>query len=212
MKFTLSQLNFLLLFVIKTFNLVRLLVLPNLWCSLGMSASLIYCPHSVYEGWRVSARQGCQGRWLNIRAQFYSQPLQIPTSANKFAILLNWVLHTITTNSNYSVARYGYRPIPSEIDTAELGILREALVSMGNDVHLIDKWYRKDHNKVWSCLKIDKYWLDYCIDPIHNYAIATNLDLYYVCIQYPENTPAISWHNQASLSKIIPDQPQMECY
>ena len=130
----------------KTFNLVRLLLLPILWGSLGMFASLIYCPHSVYEGWRVSARQGCQGHLLNIRAQFYSQPLQIPTSANKFAILLNWVLHTITTK--YSVTRYGYRPIPSEIDTAELGILREALVSMGNDVHLIDKWYRKDNNKV----------------------------------------------------------------
>ena len=44
--------------------------------------------------------------------------------------------------------RYGYRPIPSEIDTAELEMLREALVSMGNDVHLLDKWYRKDTNKV----------------------------------------------------------------
>ena len=46
------------------------------------------------------------------------------------------------------MARYGYRPIPSEIDTAELEMLREALVSMGNDVHLLDKWYRKDANKV----------------------------------------------------------------
>ena len=46
------------------------------------------------------------------------------------------------------MARYGYRPIPSEIDTAELEMLREALVSMGNDVHLLDKWYRKDTNKV----------------------------------------------------------------
>ena len=44
-------------------------------------------------------------------------------------------------------SRYGYRPIPSEIDTAELGMLRDALVSMGNDVHLLDKWYRKDNNK-----------------------------------------------------------------
>jgi hypothetical protein len=26
-------------------------------------------------------------------------------------------------------------------------LLREALVSMGNDVHLLDKWYRKDSNK-----------------------------------------------------------------
>jgi len=48
----------------------------------------------------------------------------------------------------FGAQKYGYRPIPSEIDTAELGILREALVSMGNDVHLIDKWYRKDNNKV----------------------------------------------------------------
>ena len=46
------------------------------------------------------------------------------------------------------LSRYGYRPIPSEIDTAELEMLREALVSMGNDVHLLDKWYRKDTNKV----------------------------------------------------------------
>ena len=46
--------------------------------------------------------------------------------------------------------RYGYRPIPSEIDTAELELLREALVQMGNDVHLLDKWYRKDSNKVIS--------------------------------------------------------------
>ena len=46
------------------------------------------------------------------------------------------------------MSRYGYRPIPSEIDTAELEMLREALVSMGNDVHLMDKWYRKDTNKV----------------------------------------------------------------
>jgi hypothetical protein len=44
--------------------------------------------------------------------------------------------------------RYGYRPIPSEIDTEELEMLREALLSMGNDVQLLDKWYRKDSNKV----------------------------------------------------------------
>ena len=46
------------------------------------------------------------------------------------------------------ISRYGYRPIPSEIDTAELELLRDALVQMGNDVHLLDKWYRKDANKV----------------------------------------------------------------
>jgi hypothetical protein len=27
-------------------------------------------------------------------------------------------------------------------------LLRDALVSMGNDVQLLDKWYRKDSNKV----------------------------------------------------------------
>ena len=27
-------------------------------------------------------------------------------------------------------------------------MLREALLSMGNDVQLLDKWYRKDSNKV----------------------------------------------------------------
>ena len=48
----------------------------------------------------------------------------------------------------FLIIRYGYRPIPSEIDTAELELLREALVQMGNDVHLLDKWYRKDSNKV----------------------------------------------------------------
>ena len=31
-------------------------------------------------------------------------------------------------------------------------MLREALVSMGNDVHLLDKWYRKDTNKVSTAL------------------------------------------------------------
>jgi len=48
----------------------------------------------------------------------------------------------------FGAQKYGYRPIPSEIDTAELELLREALVSMGNDVTLMDKWYRKDTNKV----------------------------------------------------------------
>ena len=51
-------------------------------------------------------------------------------------------------SSEFLIIRYGYRPIPSEIDTAELELLREALVQMGNDVHLLDKWYRKDSNKV----------------------------------------------------------------
>ena len=54
----------------------------------------------------------------------------------------------IWENCSFIISRYGYRPIPSEIDTAELELLREALVQMGNDVHLLDKWYRKDANKV----------------------------------------------------------------
>ena len=44
--------------------------------------------------------------------------------------------------------KYGYRPVPSETPTEELAKLREVLVSMGNDVALLDKWYRKDSNKV----------------------------------------------------------------
>ena len=48
----------------------------------------------------------------------------------------------------FGAQKYGYRPVPAEIDTAELEMLREALVAMGNDVHLLDKWYRKDTNKV----------------------------------------------------------------
>ncbi len=38
--------------------------------------------------------------------------------------------------------KYGYRPIPTEIVTSELAELREVLVTMGNDVSLLDKWYR----------------------------------------------------------------------
>ena len=62
----------------------------------------------------------------------------------------------------FSIIRYGYRPIPSEIDTAELELLREALVQMGNDVHLLDKWYRKDSNKV------NKILLFFIINDIYN--------------------------------------------
>ena len=47
--------------------------------------------------------------------------------------VFHWTLRTIPR-------RYGYRPIPSEIDTAELLKLRETLVGMKNDVHLMDKW------------------------------------------------------------------------
>jgi len=38
--------------------------------------------------------------------------------------------------------KYGYRPIPTEIITSELAELREVLVTMGNDVSLLDQWYR----------------------------------------------------------------------
>ena len=47
--------------------------------------------------------------------------------------VFHWTLRT-------TPRRYGYRPIPSEIDTAELLKLRETLVGMKNDVHLMDKW------------------------------------------------------------------------
>ena len=70
--------------------------------------------------------------------------------------------------------RYGYRPIPSEIDTAELELLREALVQMGNDVHLLDKWYRKDSNKVGTSLaradwNIVVFNLLYLLSIVHHY-------------------------------------------
>eukprot|EP00095_Tigriopus_kingsejongensis_P001882 maker-scaffold70_size417918-snap-gene-3.18 protein:Tk01882 transcript:maker-scaffold70_size417918-snap-gene-3.18-mRNA-1 annotation:"leucine-rich repeat and wd repeat-containing protein kiaa1239-like" len=44
--------------------------------------------------------------------------------------------------------KYGYRPIPTYIITSELRELREVLVTMGNDVSLLDKWYRTDYNSV----------------------------------------------------------------
>ena len=44
--------------------------------------------------------------------------------------------------------KYGYRPIPSEIDTEELSKLIDVLETMGNDTSLLRKWYRKDNNKV----------------------------------------------------------------
>ena len=37
--------------------------------------------------------------------------------------------------------KYGYRPIPTIIETSELKLLRETLVKMGADVSLLDKWY-----------------------------------------------------------------------
>ena len=48
----------------------------------------------------------------------------------------------------FGAQKYGYRPIPSEIDTEELSKLIEVLKTMGNDTSLLEKWYRKDNNKV----------------------------------------------------------------
>lgn len=48
----------------------------------------------------------------------------------------------------FGAQKYGYRPIPTEIITSELMELRETLVTMGNDVTLLDKWYRADTNAV----------------------------------------------------------------
>ena len=44
--------------------------------------------------------------------------------------------------------RNSFRPIPTEIITSELKALRDVLVTMGNDVSLLDKWYRVDMNAV----------------------------------------------------------------
>ena len=48
----------------------------------------------------------------------------------------------------FGAQKYGYRPIPSEIDTEELTKLIDVLETMGNDTTLLKKWYRKDNNKV----------------------------------------------------------------
>ena len=40
------------------------------------------------------------------------------------------------------------RPIPTYIVSSELAMLREVLITMGNDVSLLDKWYRSDFNAV----------------------------------------------------------------
>ena len=61
----------------------------------------------------------------------------------------------------FGAQKYGYRPIPSEIETEELMKVDEplkqplvqltaVLETMGNDVTLLKKWYRKDNNKVAS--------------------------------------------------------------
>ena len=48
----------------------------------------------------------------------------------------------------FGAQKYGYRPVPTEIVSSELARLREVLVTMGNDVSLLDKWYRPDFNAV----------------------------------------------------------------
>ena len=48
----------------------------------------------------------------------------------------------------FGANKYGYRPIPTEIVSSDLADLREVLVTMGNDVSLLDKWYRADVNAV----------------------------------------------------------------
>ena len=48
----------------------------------------------------------------------------------------------------FGAQKYGYRPIPSEIDTEELMKLIDVLETMGNDTSLLKKWYRRDNNKV----------------------------------------------------------------
>ncbi|XP_055855708.1 NACHT and WD repeat domain-containing protein 2 [Episyrphus balteatus] len=44
--------------------------------------------------------------------------------------------------------KYGYRPIPTYIFSAELQLLRDELTSMGVDGALLDLWYKKDSNAV----------------------------------------------------------------
>ena len=44
--------------------------------------------------------------------------------------------------------KYGYRPIPTYILAAELQQFRDVLVTLGNEVNLLDTWYKKDANAV----------------------------------------------------------------
>ncbi|XP_055907671.1 NACHT and WD repeat domain-containing protein 2 [Eupeodes corollae] len=44
--------------------------------------------------------------------------------------------------------KYGYRPIPTYIFSAELQLLRDELTSMGVEGALLDLWYKKDSNAV----------------------------------------------------------------
>ena len=48
----------------------------------------------------------------------------------------------------FGAQKYGYRPVPTYIVSSELAQLREVLVTMGNDVSLLDKWYQPDYNCV----------------------------------------------------------------
>ena len=44
--------------------------------------------------------------------------------------------------------KYGYRPIPTYILASELAQFREILLTMGQEVILLDTWYKKDSNAV----------------------------------------------------------------
>lgn len=44
--------------------------------------------------------------------------------------------------------KYGYRPIPTYILASELAQFREVLLTMGQEVILLDTWYKKDSNAV----------------------------------------------------------------
>ncbi|KAF5284944.1 hypothetical protein FQA39_LY16899 [Lamprigera yunnana] len=44
--------------------------------------------------------------------------------------------------------KYGYRPIPTYIISSELQMIRDELSNVGQDVTIIDTWYRKDSNAV----------------------------------------------------------------
>ena len=43
----------------------------------------------------------------------------------------------------FGTQKYGYRPIPTYIVSSELAMLRKVLVTMGNDVSLLDKVGKK---------------------------------------------------------------------
>jgi len=42
---------------------------------------------------------------------------------------------------NHAQKRSGFLPISSEVDMAEVGVVRVALVSMGEHISLLDNWY-----------------------------------------------------------------------